>query len=104
MNDMTICSQSELAKADADMQKVYQLVLARVGADSQDEDFNRRYKQALEASQDAWLHFRDAECLVSNFDRDGGSSQSMNINGCKAGLARVRIDDLLGLINSLKHT
>lgn len=97
---MTVCAQQEFASADAEMNKVYKQVMAKVSAYSQDKDVSRRYEEALKTSQNAWLQFRDADCAFSNFDREGGSSQAMNIYDCKADLTKARTRALLEALKS----
>ena len=101
MADITICSKQDLNKAEANLKKIYQEALAKIDADfpaSSDKDYNDGYKKALKASQDAWVKFRNVDCDFSNYDRTGGSSQLMNIYGCKADMTNARAKELEGLI------
>ena len=101
MADMTNCSKHDLDKAEAALMKAYQQALAKIDADfsvNTDKDTNVGYKKALKASQDAWIKFRDLDCDFSNYDRNGGSSQLMNIYDCKADMTNTRAKELEGLI------
>ena len=51
---------------------------------------------ALEAAQDAWRAWRDAECAWHGALYGGGSGTSIAVTSCRIRTARDRIDMLLG--------
>jgi len=75
----------EYRRADAELNKVYQELLA--GRDAEG-------KQKLRVSQRAWLVFRDAEAEFVAHDWLGGSGQAAAVNGTLATLTRDRVRQL----------
>ncbi len=54
------------------------------------------YLDALMASQQAWLVYRDAECTLQGFEAHGGSMEPMLVNACLADMTTKRIKELQG--------
>ena len=54
---------------------------------------------ALEAAQDAWLAYRDAQCEAVGASFGGGSGTGIAITACRVDLGRARVDQLLGYAN-----
>ena len=92
---LTQCAGLDYEKADTDLNALWPSVKA--SAEEQDKSASPNeggYKQALLASQKAWIVFRDAECTWAGFEAHGGSMEPMLVNGCLARLTRERIKQL----------
>ncbi|MEX0306105.1 MAG: lysozyme inhibitor LprI family protein [Ruegeria sp.] len=54
---------------------------------------------ALEASQNAWSAYRDAQCEAVGASFGGGSGTGIAITACRVDLGRARVDELLRYAN-----
>ncbi len=54
---------------------------------------------ALEASQNAWMAYRDAQCEAVGASFGGGSGTGIAITACRVDLGRARVDELLRYAN-----
>ncbi|UAB88494.1 DUF1311 domain-containing protein [Ruegeria sp. SCSIO 43209] len=54
---------------------------------------------ALEASQNAWVAYRDAQCEAVGASFGGGSGTGIAITACRVDLGRARVDELLRYAN-----
>lgn len=54
---------------------------------------------ALEASQNAWTAYRDAQCEAVGASFGGGSGTGIAITACRVDLGRARVDELLRYAN-----
>jgi len=54
---------------------------------------------ALEASQDAWEAYRDAQCEAVGASYGGGSGTGIAITACRVELGRARVTELLRFVN-----
>ncbi len=54
---------------------------------------------ALEASQNAWIGYRDAQCEAIGASYGGGSGTGIAITACRVDLGRARVDELLRFAN-----
>ena len=52
----------------------------------------------LAAAQEAWLHYRDAECRVQTYDSRGGAAFRVYELDCLTGLTRDRLDAIQRLL------
>ncbi|MBZ2209842.1 lysozyme inhibitor LprI family protein [Massilia soli] len=76
------CALAALAKADAEMNRLYREQMAYLDA---------QRRQRLQASQRAWLKYRDSTCLYENGPRaESGSIWPMQAALCQAKLTRQR--------------
>jgi uncharacterized protein YecT (DUF1311 family) len=66
--EMNRCAGDEYRKADAELNKVYQQTMAKLGPE---------HKQKLKIAQLTWIQFRDAHCDCEAFTFDGGSMQPL---------------------------
>jgi uncharacterized protein YecT (DUF1311 family) len=85
--EMNRCASDHLKKADAEMAKTLQDLLAAT------DDDNRKL---VTEAQDAWQAYRDKECLsrIGGSPNRGGTIWPMMNLQCRVGLARTRIKDL----------
>jgi uncharacterized protein YecT (DUF1311 family) len=94
--DMNRCADAEFAKADAELNAVYQKALAAIPELAGDPPWDAKsWEDALRASQRAWVAFRDAECEkhVAMFWTNG-SGATVDILGCKTEKTEQRTKEL----------
>ncbi|WEX09914.1 lysozyme inhibitor LprI family protein [Chelativorans sp. AA-79] len=80
------CSEKEYARADADLNKAYRDLMARV------DDGEER--ALLRKAQRAWITFRDAHCDFMTSDSRDGSIYPALFAGCLADLTIKRTAEL----------
>ena len=91
-NAMNRCAQEEYKKADAQLNKAYQQLLAKL---------ETAYQEKLKTAQRAWLVFRDAHCECEAFAFDGGSMQPMIRGYCLAGETTARTKQLQAMLKEM---
>ena len=84
-------ARKDFAKADADLNKTYQTVLAKLP---------NAERQKLKESQRAWIKSRDAEGASAAEETDGASIGPTVRYGRMTELTRKRIDELKAMIDS----
>lgn len=96
-NTMTRCAGIDFDKADAELNRIWP-GLKKDAQDADAEAFEGMggYRDALLASQRAWLAYRDAECALQGFEARGGSMEPMLVNACLAEKTTARIKELAG--------
>ena len=78
---MSICAAQALRASDAELNRTYNVVMARLSPDS---------KKALRDAQRAWMAFRDKECFFESNGNDGGSIAPMTVSYCAQALTEQR--------------
>jgi uncharacterized protein YecT (DUF1311 family) len=81
---------AELRQAEARMDVVYRDVLAKISDAG---------KEALQASQETWLNFRNQECAFETMGTAGGSIHPLVVAECRRRLTGQRIKDLEAQLN-----
>jgi len=89
---MNACAARAYAKSDADLNRTYKTLIARL---KNDADAARR----LTAAQHAWIAFRDAECAFASAGSAGGSANAMVRAGCLDKQTRARTAALNGYLH-----
>ena len=84
---MNICADAGYKAADKKLNATYGEIVKRLADDAGG-------KKLLQASQRAWIGFRDAECAFSASGVDGGSVYPMILSGCLEGLTNDRTEQL----------
>lgn len=79
-HDLNMCADREFKAADAVLNRVYQQLLSKSGAD----------KAKLKEAEIAWLKYRDANCDYEASAFEGGSMQPMIYSFCLARMTRNR--------------
>ena len=79
--DLTDCSREIYNAADAELNRAYDALHAKLTPDEQ---------VALRSAQRAWLQFRDLECAFVASKFAGGSAEPMEHYGCLAQLSEQR--------------
>lgn len=89
------CLGANLKAADAELDTQFQsLLVVTAGWDDNAGTSSGGTEQRLMEAQNAWTIFRDAECALRSAAMDGGSGQAILDVGCRAKLARERVEHL----------
>lgn len=89
---MSACAERAYQKSDAELNRAYQAVTARLRD-------NRALSERLASAQRAWVAYRDAECGFSSAGAQGGSVFSMVMSTCLDDLTRARTESLQGYLS-----
>ncbi|RQS76843.1 DUF1311 domain-containing protein [Burkholderia sp. Bp8963] len=89
---MTACADRAYRKSDAELNRAYQAVTARLHD-------NGPLAEKLVAAQRAWIAYRDAECGFSSAGAAGGSVYPMVVSTCLDDLTKVRTETLQGYLS-----
>jgi uncharacterized protein YecT (DUF1311 family) len=98
------CSVQEFDRADADLKKQWELTAGRMlQLDKEDNGLKVEpgYHETAVAAQNAWLAYRDAECVAESAVAGRPSGRSIEVTlelQCKTELTQMRIDALRGLV------
>ena len=90
--EMNDCQAREYKRADAALNAAYKQLMAKV------EDAGER--NALKASQLAWIKYRDANCEFESYLNKGGTMYSTVYDGCLTALTEERTRHLRDLLNN----
>lgn len=99
---MNHCAAFAFDEADRALNTLWPKV--RDFAKSQDANYkgNQANLQGAEAAllkaQRGWIDYRDGECESQGFQARGGSLESFLVSSCKAHMTKVRIVELLNLM------
>ena len=91
MADLYDLSLKKLDEANGNLTSVYNKLLSLLD--------NEVQKNKLEASQTAWLKYRDENVDFEDCFREGGSSQRLNHVGCLISMTTNRTIELQNVIN-----
>lgn len=99
--DMNACAGLEFERADAELNRVWQRVVAQTRAADREvnrDSDNRGPSEAyLRAAQRAWLTFREQHCTYSGMaEARGGTMEPMSYEGCRTQVTQARIRQLTG--------
>ncbi|WP_179404991.1 lysozyme inhibitor LprI family protein [Burkholderia guangdongensis] len=89
---MNACAEQAYRKSDAELNRVYQSVTARVRN-------NNALSQKFVAAEQAWIAFRDAECGFSSAGVEGGSAFPAVMTTCLDDLTKARTESLQGYLS-----
>ncbi|HEY6632031.1 MAG TPA: lysozyme inhibitor LprI family protein [Rhizobiaceae bacterium] len=84
---LNICAAQEYRAEDAKLNKTYQEIVERLADDGQG-------RKLLQASQRAWIAFRDAECAFANNPNKDGSIYPLLMGQCLTALTKTRNEQL----------
>jgi len=84
---MNNCAATEFLSSDEHLNSTYTQIISRLQG-------QENIKQSLKVSQLAWIKFRDAECIFSTSQVEGGSAHPMLLSMCKSRLTIDRIKQL----------
>ncbi|RKU05319.1 hypothetical protein C7H84_04135 [Burkholderia sp. Nafp2/4-1b] len=89
---MTACADRAYKKSDAELNRTYQAVTARLHD-------AKPLADKLVNAQRAWLAYRDAECNFSSANAEGGSAYPMVVSTCLDDLTKTRNETLKGYLS-----
>ncbi|NHL68954.1 DUF1311 domain-containing protein [Burkholderia ambifaria] len=89
---MTACADRAYKKSDAELNRTYQGVTARL-RDA------KPLAEKLVSAQRTWIAYRDAECNFSSANAEGGSAYSMVVSTCLDDLTKIRNETLKGYLS-----
>jgi uncharacterized protein YecT (DUF1311 family) len=84
------CAAVEMAKSDASLNKVYQLLL---------KELSPREERQLRRAERAWMAYRDQMCSFVGVSREGGSSQGMTVSFCRIQMINLQTRALTWQLN-----
>jgi uncharacterized protein YecT (DUF1311 family) len=89
--ELNIQSSTDYKQADNELNKVYKQVMNAI---------NPSEKQALIASQKAWITYRDLECKFQSIGYTGGSMYPMVYASCMTDMTKKRTLELKATLNT----
>lgn len=89
---MTACADRAYRKSDAELNRTYQAVAARLRN-------AKPLAEKLVTAQRAWIAYRDAECNFSSANAAGGSVYPMVVSTCRDDLTKTRTETLKGYLS-----
>ena len=93
--DLVECSSKKLAAADADLNKTYRELIAKLG--------DKNWELKLRTAQQAWIKYRDAKCDFESELSGGGSAATFEYNFCLADVTTARTKELRETLNQIKE-
>ena len=89
---LTACADRAYKKSDAELNRTYDAVIARLrGA--------KPLADKLVNAQRAWIAYRDAECNFSSANAEGGTVYPMVVSTCLDDLTKTRNETLRGYLS-----
>ena len=90
--DLNACASRDFDAADATLNAVYKKITADFAGDEHEySENNKKWVEALRASQRAWVAFRDADCeKLKIFEAGGGSATTGEVLGCMTEMTDAR--------------
>jgi uncharacterized protein YecT (DUF1311 family) len=92
--DIVECSLKKLAEADADLNKSYRELMAKLG--------DKKSELKLRTAQQAWIKYRDANCDFVMELSGGGSASTFEYNFCLVDVTTDRTKELRETLNQIK--
>ncbi|SDP60962.1 Uncharacterized conserved protein YecT, DUF1311 family [Phyllobacterium sp. YR620] len=89
--EMNVCAGKAYAKSDAELNKLYKEIEARLKDDTDTT-------KLLVSAQKAWVAFRDAECNFSSSRVAAGTVYPFVSSSCLDGMTQMRIENLKGYL------
>ncbi|MEZ5925756.1 MAG: lysozyme inhibitor LprI family protein [Hyphomicrobiaceae bacterium] len=94
--EMNYCGEQAYLRADAELNRVYQEILAGIdGHDDLEPDRMKAWKEALKAAQRAWVDFKEKDCgELIGYEWYGGTGAGPASYGCFTQKTETRIKEL----------
>lgn len=93
--EMTYCAEQDWLEADAALNTVYGIAMARMReTDGYLPDNLKGAADALRDAQRAWIPYRDKACAAYGYLARGGTLEPQLIYSCRADLTRSRVSEL----------
>ena len=93
--DLVECSLKKLAEADAELNKTYRQLVAKLG--------DKKWESKLRLAQQAWIKYRDANCDYESDFSGGGSAATFEYNFCLADMTVARTKELSEMLTKIKE-
>ena len=93
--DLVECSLKKLAAADAALNKTYRELIPKLN----DKD----WEASLRTAQQAWIKFRDANCVYVSAFSGGGSATTFEYNFCLVQMTDTRTKELRDMLSKIKE-
>jgi uncharacterized protein YecT (DUF1311 family) len=90
------CVDGEAARLDKDLNAVYRNLMAAIAKGDGDATWQENYRNALRASERAWLSWRDAECALAATSPGGTGAR----DACRLTLLSERVQVLRDLLKT----
>jgi len=84
-SDMNLCALDDAKKADAELDAVYQKLMAKISAAG---------RSKLQAAEEAWVTYRQKECEFETLGTIDGSVHPMIVSECYAYIASQQTKNL----------
>ena len=97
--DITVCSSEEFEHVDAELNRVWRTVSAKLQRWDKSPERKRDKLTALYpgllSAQRAWLRYREEQCSIEGlYSAEGGSAYQSFISLCRTRITKQRIDEL----------
>jgi len=100
--EMNECSYQDYQAADKKLNAVYKKVKALMTSWDADQDpSDQGAVKALQDGQRGWITYRDGYCTAYGFQAHGGTLEGQLVDGCMAGLTKVRTKELKQLLDDV---
>ena len=93
--DRVECSLNKLADADANLNKTYRELIAKLG--------DKKWELKLRTAQQTWIKYRDANCDFVMELSGGGSASTFEYNFCLADMTTARTKELRETLDGIKE-
>lgn len=94
----TTVGPDTLRRADAQLNAQYGATMRKMkandAANAPDAQEGPSYQQALRSAQQAWIKFRDANCLSVGYEYRGGSAERLSRGTCLVDMTKARTAEL----------
>lgn len=91
--EMNTCAYQALQKADAELNREWADLRARLKQAEDDLGYDGWFDATLEG-QRGWLAYRDGQCAAEGYGARGGTMEGMLVAYCKTRLTRARTKEL----------
>lgn len=94
--EMNMCAAAKFKAADAELNRVYNRLVSKLGEDS-------TQRERLKAAETAWLKYRDDNCEYESSFYEGGSIRPLIHSSCLERMTKARTAELRGQIEELEQ-
>lgn len=94
--EMNMCAREKFKAADAELNRVYNRLVSKLGDDEGQRD-------KLKTAETAWLKYRDDNCEYEASFYDGGSMRPLILSSCFERMTKARTAELRGQIKELNQ-
>lgn len=88
--EINACAAQEYERIDRELNRIYRQLAARLKGER---------SAKLNAAQNAWIKFRDAQCELESTEYKGGSLYPTVLNSCLSSLTKAQVDALRRILD-----